>query len=202
MRQHLRVLAVAALLVAGPVASASAGTAQDTRLALSADGTTWAEDITTPLLDPGMRWVPGDSQVAGLWFRNQSGTTAEGYAEVTIGPQEEELAADLAVRTRYDDGAWAAGTASPPMTLAGGQMVRLDIEVTFDPLSGNESMDRTVPMSVRVVLADAGAPGAGQEPPGGALPATGVAVWGTIAAALALLVAGAWLVVRGKEGAR
>jgi hypothetical protein len=232
------VLATVALAIAGPVAPAVAVAAPDPDVGveLSADGTTWAEDIDTPLLDPRMLWHPGDSEVATLWFRNRSGAAARGHAEVTVGPEDTELAEDLAVRTRYDGGAWSAGAVSPTVVVADRQMVRLDIEVTHDPASGNESMDRTVPIAVRVVLAGAdapapGPPGAeppgaeppGAEPPGAEPPragppgaespggepsspglaATGAEVLRAAATALALVIAGSWLVVAGRRrGAR
>src|SRR5918997_4022093 len=134
------------------VALAPSPALADDELGLSLDGVTWAEDLTTPLFDPGFVWVPGEADVVTLHIRNQSGQQASAVAEVVLGPGGEELAADLDVRTRFGGGAWTAGLTSPPIVLAAGQVVTLDVEVTFDPASGNETQLQVVPLTVRVRL--------------------------------------------------
>lgn len=137
------------LLLAPPASAADPGE----EVGLSRDGVTWSPDLTTDLFDPAMVWVPGDDEVTTLYVRNQSGDPARGFAQVLVGPEDEEFAEDLRVRTRYDGGAWTVGATSPTTGLAAGAVLRIDIGVQFDPVSGNESEVRAVPLAVRVVLA-------------------------------------------------
>jgi hypothetical protein len=255
-RRRTAALACVVLSIAGALGFAAPASA-DPRVGLSLDGVTWVEDLTTPLLDPDFVWVPGESQVATLYFRNQSGQRADGHAEVIVGPEDAILAAALDVRIRYDGGGWTGGSTGPTIPLADGQVVRLDIEVAFDPSAGNATMLREVPLDVRVLLSGedpVGSPtttttttpttttppgqsppttpalpdGTPSAPPGGtpAAPAdrspsgpadgaagrpadgrsegdlarTGIEVLRLLAAAGALVVAGAWLVTRRREG--
>jgi hypothetical protein len=253
-RRRTAALACAALSIGSALGYAAPASA-DPRVGLSVDGITWVEHLTTPLLDPDFVWVPGESQVATLYFRNQSGQRADGHAEVTVGPEDAVLAAALDVRTRYDGGSWTDGSTGPTVPLVDGQVVRLDVEVTFDPLAGNATMLRQVPLDVRVLLSGEDAPGSptttttttpttsappGQSPPttspaldrppsapsdrspsapadaspseeaagggpggdrsGTSLARTGLDALRLLAAGAALVVAGAWLVTRRREG--
>ena len=253
-RRRTAALACAALSIGSALGYAAPASA-DPRVGLSVDGITWVEHLTTPLLDPDFVWVPGESQVATLYFRNQSGQRADGHAEVTVGPEDAVLAAALDVRTRYDGGSWTDGSTGPTVPLVDGQVVRLDVEVTFDPLAGNATMLRQVPLDVRVLLSGEDAPGSptttttttpttsappGQSPPTTAPPGgtpsappdgspsapgdrspsepseaaggpasdrtgtnlarTGLDALRLLAAGAALVVAGAWLVTRRREG--
>jgi hypothetical protein len=252
-RRRTAALACAALSIGSALGYAAPASA-DPRVGLSVDGITWVEDLTTPLLDPDFVWVPGESQIATLYFRNQSGQRADGHAEVTVGPEDAVLAAALDVRTRYDGGSWTDGSTGPTVPLADGQVVRLDVEVTFDPLAGNETMLRQVPLEVRVLLSGEDPVGSpttttttpttsappGQSPPTTAPPGgtpsappdgspsapgdrspsepseaaggpasdrtgtnlarTGLDALRLLAAGAALVVAGAWLVTRRREG--
>ncbi len=61
-----------ALLVAGLLPAAA-----DPRIGLSQDGRSFAEQLTEPLFDPAVRWVPGDVRTETLWVRNDSGQSAD-----------------------------------------------------------------------------------------------------------------------------
>jgi len=58
--------------------------ASDDRLVLSADRSTWAPNIATPLLDPDLVWVPGDVETGVLYARNVSGQSASGTVTVHL----------------------------------------------------------------------------------------------------------------------
>ncbi|GIG26866.1 hypothetical protein [Cellulomonas denverensis] len=201
--------ALAVVLLLAPSASAAN---PGEEVGLSRDGVTWSPDLTTDLFDPAMVWVPGDDEVTTLYVRNQSGEPARGFAQVLVGPEDAEFAEDLRVRTRYDGGAWTVGATSRTTGFAVGAVLRIDIGVQFDPVSGNESEGRAVPLAVRVVLASV-IPGRDVDPTpspgtpvggagGGAVPApAGAPVVGDVAAGDGAVGAGAAVRYGGLLGA-
>ena len=62
--------AVIVVLLAAPIAAS--GAPSHGRLELSLDGRRWSSNLRTPLFDPAVRWVPGDSRSADLWVKNGS----------------------------------------------------------------------------------------------------------------------------------
>jgi len=141
---------------------------------ISHDGTTWSRDLVTDLFDPHLVWVPGDVGTTTLYVRSRTCPGATGQAEVTLGPHDAALADDISVRTRVDGGAWS-GAVSRSFALPPGQVDRLDVEVTYEPGSGNGSQSREVPLSVVVTVGCDGAPPAAPPttaPPTTAPPAT------------------------------
>ena len=157
----LAVVPLGATAQAAPAHAAlvQAAAAPDGAVELSVDGSTWSQDVTTPLFDPAFVWVPGDVETGTLYVRTRACAAATGEATVTVGPEEAELARDLDTRTRVDGGAWSAGTSTPAFTVGRGDVARIDVEVTFDPASGNASQSRTVPLDVIVTLACDEGPG-------------------------------------------
>ncbi|MCL2455300.1 MAG: hypothetical protein FWD18_08410 [Micrococcales bacterium] len=147
----------ALVLALGLVASmvcvqpAAADDAPDGAVELSADGTVWSQDLVADLFSPPMVWVPGDVGTATLYVRSRACVEAVVLAEVTIG-SDVQLADDLGVRTRTDGGPWA-GSSSPSFTVAAGQVARLDVEVTYDPASSNDSQTLSLPLTVVVTVA-------------------------------------------------
>ncbi len=199
--------AAAALACLGGLAvlgtTTAAAAPPDGAIELSADGQTWSTDLAVDLFDPAFLWVPGDTQTGSLLMRSRACPAATGEAEVTLGPEDAVLVDAFDVRTRVDDGEWTPGTTSAGFTV-GAEPSRLDIEVTFDPASGNETQDRTVaPVTVTVTVAcpeaapATSAPAA--QPPAtrgpGWLPRTGIELARTLTAGVLLVVAGSWLVL-------
>lgn len=196
----LPVIAVALILVAAPAARA------DDETAVSRDGTTWAADITVPLFDPGFRWVPGDSESATFYVRNDGPTSARLRIEARGDDADELLARDdIQLAARAAGGAWIAlenGVSSGALTdaaLRRGGIVQVDVRAQFDPASPNRSQDELLPLAFVVTLsgdvADQGDNGdSGDSAP---LPDTGAAVaaW-QIWLAVVLIGAGLALVVR------
>jgi hypothetical protein len=190
------VVAVVGML--GQVPAMASG-APDGAVELSADGTTWSKDLAADLFDPNLVWVPGDVGTATLYVRSLACQTGAGRADITLGPQSAVLVTDLAVRSRVDEGAWT-GSSAPSFTVTAGQVTRIDVEVTYQPGSGNASQARTVPMTVVVtvscdaaVLPDGRSGGSGARSTRSVLASTGSATAGVVLAGLALVLAGAAL---------
>ncbi|MCL1870776.1 MAG: hypothetical protein FWF90_10230 [Promicromonosporaceae bacterium] len=205
VRSAVRALAALAL-AAAPVAAATAasGAAPPSgAVEVSVDGTTWSTATTTPLFDPAVLWVPGDVRTGTLYARTRACDAASGEARATFGQGGPDLAADLRVRTRVDGGPWTSGQTSRGFTVPPGAPTRLDVEVTFDPASGDESQGEGAPLTVTVTVScdQVAAPGPSPVTPqagqagSGLLPRTGIEVARTVLAAAALVVSGVWLVL-------
>lgn len=109
-RRMLLALATCAFTVGvfGPAAAAYAAPVTP-KIEVSADGVHWQANLSDPLFDPAIMWVPGDSRVAEFLVRNLGGSdawlsvAAERYATL------HQLAeTNLALSVRVDGGEWAA----------------------------------------------------------------------------------------------
>lgn len=191
--------ALATVLIAGSAlavlpAQAAVPAAADDRLVLSRDGSTWVPDVTTPLLDPGLVWVPGDVMVDTLYARNVSGENASAVATVHLdgGPDDagDPLVDELNVRTRTGAAPWTDGTTSVITDLPPGEEIPIGIEVELDPAASTASQQRTARIDVAVTLSAVGQGENGGASPGqggpDSLPRTGADLL-----VLALLAAGA-----------
>lgn len=178
--------ALIAVLVAGSAAAALPAhaavlAAADDRLVLSVDRSTWAPDVTTPLLDPDLVWVPGDVETGTLYARNVSGETASAVATVHLdgGPDGagDPLVEALNLRVRTGSGPWTDGPTTTITDLAPGEELPIGIEVEFDPAATNVTQLRTAELDVVVTLSALGPGGGGDGVPGaggpGILPRTG-----------------------------
>jgi hypothetical protein len=177
--------AALAVLVAGSVAVglAAAGAAaavgapavvsaaDDDRLLLSGDGSTWAPDLTTPLLDPDLVWVPGDVVTGRLYARNASGERATAAATVRLsgGPDgaRDPLVDALNLRTRIGSGPWTDGPRSRGAELSPGEELPIDVEVELDPAATDVTQLRAARVDVVVTLSGVGSGGSGPGPGGG-----------------------------------
>ncbi|MFI2364951.1 hypothetical protein [Promicromonospora sp. NPDC019610] len=214
MRRPARWTALVALLLVGTAvggpAAARPGTAvvpADTgdELLLSVDGRTWAPDVTTPLIDPDLVWVPGDVATGRLYARNASVDEASAVATVVLGTGEgTALASQLHVRTRLGAGPWTDGLRSGATDLAPGEVVPIGLEVAFDPAATNASQRQRVEVDVVVTLS-----GAGQDEPGpgdagadgpGVLPRTGANLLLPTLVAAGAVVLGVLLRRRARRG--
>lgn len=203
------------LAVGGSVAPAHA-TSQPVQL--SNDGRTWAPDLTRPLFDPAVRWVPGDVRRASFWVRDD-GPSAGALAITADVDDGDRLIADHAVMLRLRAGSRRWSTVSAGRTAALGRLTeghrtKVEIVAAFDPGSGDATMRRSLHFSLSVRLTGAtptASPSAPSEAPGavspaggghggGILPNTGnpVTWWLCLVAALSL-GAGTALVVRSKR---
>lgn len=181
-------LAAATVVPASAVSAASpgagAGGGAEGAVTVSADGRHWSARLDAPLFERLETWVPGDRQRAVLSVRNGSSDRARGVVDVdvdTVGARpdaaRQALGAALRVRTRVDDGPWVQGRRSEPLRVAPGQVVRVGVEVTFDPGAGNDTQGARVPVEVVATLSEAASTGSDAGPPAG--PATGSdGAWG------------------------
>lgn len=146
----------AALLgLAGP-ASASG------ELGLSPDGVHWASSLPAPLFDPAFRWVPGDSQVASFYVRDQSTDAAVLDLTMLTGPVQTLIdTGDLTVGASVDGGAFTdvktPGThlLIHQVPVAAGAMHKINVRITFDPASTNASQSRELDLDFTVTLTQA-----------------------------------------------
>ncbi len=168
------------VLVMGAASSAAA----DTEIGLSVDGATWAPSLTVPLLDSGIRWVPGDTRSATFYVRNQSGDPATLSVDV-LGTALHSLldTGDLTVSARGEEIAWRATTRPGTHRLVSDVAVPphastpIDVTVAFAPASSNESMRRQLDLRFRLSLTQGSVVG----PAAGGLPDTGApGAWGLV----------------------
>lgn len=152
---------VLAVVVAAALAGASAAHAAD-EIGLSDDGVTWSSGLDGPLFDPGVRWVPGDSRTESFYVRNEGPSGASLTIEARSADEDDLLGDDdIDLWARADGGAWVElrnGVASTRLTgraVEQDGVVEVDVNVTFDPTSSNQSQVRRLALDLRVLLADA-----------------------------------------------
>jgi hypothetical protein len=172
----------------------------------------WGSQLTGPLFDPSIHWVPGDVRTRSFFVRNDGATAAslrvEGRDAVTG-----ELTDDHAVAlfARADAGRWlplpVGGLSARLNTVAlpVGGVSRVDVRAVFDPAADNHSQEERAELTFVVALQDAGvAEGPTGQPTGhatghgtGHLPGTGAPeITVPLAAAAGLVGAGVALVGR------
>lgn len=197
----LFVVTTALLGVVGP-ASASG------ELGLSPDGVHWASTLPSPLFDPAFRWVPGDSEVASFYVRDQSADAAVLDLTMLTGPVQTLIqTGDLKVGASVDSGAFTEvntpGTHEliHQVPVAAGATHKINVRITFDPASTNQSESRELDLRFTVTLSQAtnvrppnggGGSGHGHGGHGGSgnpLPNTGTVITPFMLLLAALLVA-------------
>jgi hypothetical protein len=206
-----RLLAVALvlLLTAAPAHAAD-------ELGLSRDGVTWTPQLTDPLFDSSVRWVPGDVRSESFFVRNQS--SADGRLSIDIlGTSIHTLldTGDVDIDAQGAGGAWVV--VSSPGThrllsegsVPAGGVREVVVTVHFDPASTNVSQLKSLELAFRVnlvqdVAADGsdGSDGAdGDDDGSGILPDTGAppAWWGIVGVAILGLGVGATRGARPRE---
>ncbi|MEO6470750.1 MAG: hypothetical protein ABIR57_02835, partial [Aeromicrobium sp.] len=178
-------------------------------LALSVDGVHWTQSISDPLFDESMRWVPGDSETATFYIRNQGGTAGDLTVDV-IGSQAGQLleSGDLHITARGGGGMWSVVSApgnhrllSAP-NIPDGQVSPIDLNVSFDATSTNPTRLRSAELTFRVTLSESAAGGSGSNGSSSSgLPGAGAAELRWYSATGALLIGiGMALVLRRREG--
>lgn len=161
MKRFLGRLLGMTLLIAG--ASLSPAFAAN-ELGLSRDGVNWSNSITNPIFDESMRWVPGDSEAATFYVRNQGGTLGDLTVDV-LGSRVGDLidSGDLHVTAKGGNGAWTkvseGGTHRllTSLNIPDGAVVPIKVTVAFDFSSPNATQNRASDLNFRVALAQAAA---------------------------------------------
>ena len=158
MRRRLAsLLGIVSVSAAATMSQASAASP----LGLSVDGIHWSRSITGPLFDPSWRWVPGDSETATFYVRNQGGTAGDLTVEV-LGSQTGDLidSGDLHVTARGGAGTWTAVSETGThrlLTAPGipnGSVEPIEVNVTFDRSSRNQTQLRASDLSFRVSMSE------------------------------------------------
>lgn len=167
MSWHRRSRAIAAVtaiafmagLTSTPTALAATPPRPSPGVSLSSNGSMWAPDITSPLFDPDIRWVPGDRRQASFFVRNDGESAAE--LAVTVRAEDSNglvagNAIDLIVSTPHRPGAAPpAGTATTLGRLARGASERIDVAAVFRGTATNATMRKLLRFTVVVDLSGA-----------------------------------------------
>jgi LPXTG-motif cell wall-anchored protein len=187
-RRWLTALAMGLLAVCGWGAPAQAAG----ELGLSPDGVHWAATLPAPIFDPAFRWVPGDSETASFYVRNQA-KEAGALTVTMLAPAVHDLidSGDLTVSAQFENKPFVSVTTAGAHTLVDAVTVppkgvrKITIRVAFDPTSPNSTEDKLLDLRFGVTLTQRGSAvsppqtgtghgngGTGVSAPGG-LPNTG-----------------------------
>ncbi|KRB74131.1 hypothetical protein ASE01_19300 [Nocardioides sp. Root190] len=158
MIRRLASLVASAVLAVG-VAAAPAHA--DGEIGLSNDGTTWGDQLATPLFDPSFIWVPGDVEERSFFVRNDGPSAAELTVDVVAADPDTLLADDdFLVEARLGNGAWVNiedGTTSLRSTsldVAEGVSTTVTLRGTFRPESTREN--GIIPLRATITLSEDG----------------------------------------------
>lgn len=162
MRRRTTTAALVVLLVLlavlAPQAAASGG---EHPVQLSPDGSHWAAELTAPLFDPSVLWVPGDVRTASFYVANHGPTPASvalrvrTVADTLVDPGRVQLQA------RVDGTTWrevvpAAGTDTlNPVALEVADVSRVDVRARFRSAAGNATQSASVRLGFAVDLGEA-----------------------------------------------
>ncbi|MCW2830435.1 MAG: hypothetical protein JWP31_1127 [Aeromicrobium sp.] len=183
-------VALTMVLVSGSPAAA------DPDVGLSNDGSSWGSELTRPLFDPPVTWVPGRHETSGFYVRNESEHDARVSVDL-LGSTVDSLmtTGDLTVSARGDGEPWR--DVSTPGTrrlvsgvrLRAGGSTRVDVAVAFTPAARNDSQTTQLDLDFRVRLVQQ-QPTARDGAEDGLLPDTGAPPLGTLVVASALVIGG------------
>lgn len=160
MKTAIPAFVAAALLLSTPSSAVA-----DERIGLSSDGENWSAQLSEPLFDPDVRWVPGDVRTESFFVRNESPESAELSIDL-LGSAVDDLVetGDLTVMASGGGSDWIAsddpGThrlvSSVGVSSADG--TRVDVTVAFDADAVNASQTLGFELDLRVNLQEV-APG-------------------------------------------
>lgn len=160
-RRKLLLAATMVLLTGGTLVAASpaiATTVPDVgdAVALSLDGRFWAQDLTDPLFDEDLRWVPGDRRQASFFVRNSGQSDAELFVAIDVEGRvgsAAHAAVDLALHdgeTEVDTVAYGSGVALG--RIREGAVKQVDVSALFRGDAGNETMEQYLHFRLTVTL--------------------------------------------------
>lgn len=151
----VRLLCMTVVLMGSSAASAFA----TSPVQLSLDGVHWTNAISGPLFDPAMRWVPGDSENATFFVRNDGGTASDLSVDV-LGSSAGKLldSGNLHITAKGGGGDWTMVSTpgrhrllSAP-NMPDGKVEPIGVNVTFDGAATNTSERRATKLRFRVWL--------------------------------------------------
>lgn len=168
-----RIASIGITAVAVVALVAAPATAAD-EVGLSLDGASWSSTLVAPLFDPAVRWVPGDTDDASFFVRNQGPSDGEVTVDVSAVDSDDLLADDaFLVEARIASGPWIeldGGTTtldSEALETAEDADVRVDMRATFRPHSTREN--QSVSLRVTVFMEESGDVGGVDEGDGGSV---------------------------------
>lgn len=131
------------------------------RLGLSVDGVHWSQSITRSLFDQTMRWVPGDSETATFFVRNQGGTPGDLAVDV-LGSHTDDLvnSRHLHITAQGGGGSWTTvsdGGTHRLLTepnIPNGHVDAIRVNVALDFSSPNQTQIQAADLNFRVTLSE------------------------------------------------
>jgi hypothetical protein len=169
-------------------------------LLVSSDGTHWSADLGTPLFDPAVLWVPGDSRTSSFFVQNRGATSASVSLQVRT-QDDANLVSTGAVQlqARASDDRWTSIVGSTGTAVLNALAIpidgsrRIDVRAVFR--AGSRNLTQTSAAVLRFVVQLGQAMTA--APHADSLPATGApALRLPLLAAAACLGVGAALLRR------
>lgn len=156
VRRLLLMTVLASLTLASP-AHAEDG------ISFSRDGDTWTSSIDGPLFDQSMRWVPGDSESARFFIRNDGGTPGDLTIDVTSSSAGDLIdTGDVRVMARGGGGRWTSTTKGGTQRLlstraiADGAVVPITVTIAIDADSTNVTQLRSTSFTFDARLTESG----------------------------------------------
>lgn len=155
-RLLVRLLGMTVILATAAAPAQAAG-----ELELSLDGTTWTQSIAGPLFDESMRWVPGDSETASFFIRNNGGSNGTLTVDILSSQFGDLLdSGDLHITARGGGGDWtdvsdgAQHRLLSATDVAEGEVAEIKVDVSFDAASNNSTQLRAADLNFRVTLSE------------------------------------------------
>ncbi len=131
-------------------------------LDLSWDGQTWSEQLSEPMFDPAVRWVPGDMEAKAFYVRNQAESGADLTIAVATRDHDDLLRyEDIKLSARVGSGDWVNLKRTEQNfrlnndALPAGEARKVEVRAKFDSASPNRSQDKELTLKFRVTLSDA-----------------------------------------------
>lgn len=154
-RAPIGLLCVTVVLMSSSAAPASAASP----FQLSLDGVHWTDDISDPLFNSAMRWVPGDSEHATFFVRNDGGTVGDLGVDVHGSSAGQLLdSGDLHVTAKGGGGVWT-WVSSPGRhrllsapRMPNGAVEAIVVNVAFDAAATNTTRLRSAKLQFYVTL--------------------------------------------------
>lgn len=157
MRHLLRAaltLVVGVVLVV-PATAVADPTVPTDRLGLGTSETgPWGTSLSSPLFDPTLRWVPGDTVTSGFWAFNRSGDSTE--FRITLLPHERALldSGEFELHVRADDDRWepVRSAWSAPRPLAAGEKMHIQVRASLPAPASNATKTLAFGFDIRTRL--------------------------------------------------
>lgn len=145
--------AVTSLVLVVPTPAVADDSTSPLGLSMSENGP-WTTSLSTPLFDPDMLWVPGDTVTSGFWAANRSDDTTE--FRITLLPWQQALMStgEFEMRVRSGDDRWepirSAWTA--PRPLAAGEKMHVQLRATLKETASNATQTLAFGFDIRTRL--------------------------------------------------